>query len=286
MGLRMIATFPVPTAHRWCAVHGSASTIKYCNVLLRPSCDLSVCHCNVPICRCNVSACRCNVPLAVAMSFALHCNAAHHLGVAPFTVVCPTVILHLTRSTVFCCNVLAPVAAQLSRSPIAIPPRPPAPSTLIGCGTYLSSPLLMMHFHGLQRFGVLFSSLQGKFCILDLLWHLLTLLLAPLAVFSLFQHSTHPCARSVHPPRACAEFLCQQVNWAVLASLGFCSLLTLSFSCHFKLCTHLCVVDTSAIFTKPSFLSFHYDSAPVDELGDFWGMLRTSAIFAVVIMSI
>ena len=30
-------------------------------------------------------------PSAVAMSFALHCNAAHHLGVAPFTVVCPTV---------------------------------------------------------------------------------------------------------------------------------------------------------------------------------------------------
>ena len=43
------------------------------------------------ICRCNVSVCRCNVPPAAAMSFALHCNATHHLGVAPFTVVCPTV---------------------------------------------------------------------------------------------------------------------------------------------------------------------------------------------------
>ena len=42
---------------------------------------------NIAMYRCNVFVCRCNVPLSVAiLSFALHCNAAHRLGVAPFTV--------------------------------------------------------------------------------------------------------------------------------------------------------------------------------------------------------
>ena len=51
----------------------------------------------------------------------------------------------------------------------------------------------------------------------------------------------------------------------------------------------ICKVDISATFTEPSVSSLHQDSAPIDDSGGFTyliGILTTSAIFAVVIMSI
>ena len=51
----------------------------------------------------------------------------------------------------------------------------------------------------------------------------------------------------------------------------------------------ICEVDISATFTEPSVLSLHQDSAPIDDSGGFTyliGILTTSAIFVVVIMSI
>ena len=75
-----------------------------------------------------------------------------------------------------------------------------------------------------------------------------------------------------------------------LGSFGIIEILFTSYIVGFvpfrTLYTSVCVVGTSATFTEPSFSSFHYDSAPIDESGDFWGVLRTYAIFTVVIMSI
>ena len=107
---------------------GSASTVKYCNVLLRPSCDLSVCHCNVP--------------LAVAMSFALHCNVAHHLGVAPFTVVCPTVSITLDTIYHFLLQCFSSRCSTALEVPHCNTPRPPAPST--HCNAFQSAKSLML----------------------------------------------------------------------------------------------------------------------------------------------
>ena len=134
-------------------------------------------------------------------------------------------------------------------------------------GAYLTFPLLLMCFHCLGCFGVLISSLQGEFCVLGLLCHLLTFLLVSLAVFGPFQRSSHPCARSAHPrgstahpPTLCTESLCQQVSLAVLASLTSCMVFAVVFVPFRSLCTSVRVVDTSATFTKLSVSSLHQDS--------------------------
>jgi len=126
--------FAETTVFTWCAIHGSAATSKYCNVLLHPPCSLSVY-------RCNVSA-----PIAM-----------QPIIVAPFTVVCPlvsyNVLFHPLLLPLQCfsshCNSIA------TQFPL---PALPSPITMqVG--------LPFQHFHPpLQRKSVSYSNALLSHC--------------------------------------------------------------------------------------------------------------------------